>query len=655
MLGNSVRTRTACCVRNGDGINRHRIDIDVVPVAAVFINPNAIDKDTGAAVSPFFKVAVIKGLRHTHIHHAVVGAAPPVARRDAQRSSHSGSRVNVVDVADHPGAAVAEARVGSGDMVHHVSHSGGTVPAVTPCQCSIGPVHGHDGLVGTSAHPEENIAKGDSRFLGSRIDRTRRCAHRHNRGLPSITHCHPITRITCHSGAVGITHFDEVALRDIHLRIAEVSQSTVHIVHDETGAGLCHGKVIVRILIGDIIDDTTAAGIVETAVIGGNRVHHSLHGGAGAVEAHTPSQSHFRTAPVAGENHFRDAGTHPVGDCVSRNGGIFGIGDDGRGGRVGHGDGRDGHRIDIGVAPAPSIPVGAVHHDAGGGISPLLEVAVDEGLGRAGVHDAVVLAFPVVAGSDAQRSGHASGRVNVVDVTDQTGAAVAETRVGGGDASHHVGHSGGAVPTVTPSQSGVGPVHSHDSLVGTGTHPEENVISSDVRLVGNRNYGRGIDNGQCNGKIVDAAVTVAGTSGAGRGAGDIPHKRETCSSRHVGILAEMDGIVMQDFVVGSICFKSHKVGGVIHNVTHHEMRIGIRNVGAMIEGEHRLGEGRVESGQHRIATGTRGQHIVDMARVAAGVNLAGNEGEESVVGLDGTEAVGTRGITHAAEIVRRGG
>ena len=120
---------------------------NVIPISAPFVNPNAIDKDTSAAVSPFFKVAVTKGLRHAHIHHAVVGATPPVTWGDAERSSHAGSSVNVVDVADHARARKAETGVSGGDMVHHVGHGGGTVPAVTPSQRGIGPVHGHHSLV----------------------------------------------------------------------------------------------------------------------------------------------------------------------------------------------------------------------------------------------------------------------------------------------------------------------------------------------------------------------------------------------------------------------------------------------------------------------------------------------------------------------------
>ena len=147
------------------------------------------------------------------------------------------------------------------------------------------------------------------------------------------------------------------------------------------------------------------------------------------------------------------------------------------------------HRIDIDVAPVGHSIIfiaEAVNYNTGGGLGPLLEVAVAEVLIEALVTaDAVVLALPVAVHLLAEGVGAIQNEENIVQIA--AIHRVAEAVVGGRDGVHHLLHSHAVgAELVTPSQGGVGPVHSQDNLVVALTHPVGNLLGADGGLLGHR-------------------------------------------------------------------------------------------------------------------------------------------------------------------------
>ncbi len=214
------------------------------------------------------------------------------------------------------------------------------------------------------------------------------------------------------------------------------------------------------------------------------RVHvgHHIVDGLGAVEAVAPSQCGI--GPVDGHNDLVGAFADPVFYVCSVDGGIN---------RSGNADRIDGHRINVGVPPVViCFIVGAVDNDAGSGVGPFLEVTIVEGLSHTGIHNAVIGAAPVVARGDGE-SAAAGIEVDVIQVISVH--SVAEARVCGGDVGHHIVDGLGAVEAVAPSQRGVGPVDSHNNLVGAFANPVNDVAGSNGSLIGSGRTVRILDIG----------------------------------------------------------------------------------------------------------------------------------------------------------------
>ncbi len=143
----------------------HGVDIGVVPVSTIGFDPGAVNFNASGTFGPFLKVVVVERLTHTGIACTVVSAAPPaVAAGLAEGVAFGACKEDVVDAIGTRG--VAEARVGSGDVAHHVGDSLVAVEAVAPSESGIGPVDGHDGLILTFAHPVENVTGSDGGLNG---------------------------------------------------------------------------------------------------------------------------------------------------------------------------------------------------------------------------------------------------------------------------------------------------------------------------------------------------------------------------------------------------------------------------------------------------------------------------------------------------------
>ena len=141
----------------------HGVDIGVAP-APFFAVVSAVNSNTGSRLGPFLKVVVVERLAHSAIHHAILGATPPAIGLLAEGVAFAACKEDVVDAIGTRG--VAEARVGSGDVAHHVGDSLVAVEAVAPSESGIGPVDGHDGLILTFAHPVENVTGSDGGLNG---------------------------------------------------------------------------------------------------------------------------------------------------------------------------------------------------------------------------------------------------------------------------------------------------------------------------------------------------------------------------------------------------------------------------------------------------------------------------------------------------------
>ena len=153
-------------IGNADGMDGHGVDIGVTPIAVAF-PVGAVDSNTGGGLGPFLEVAVIEGLTHAHIRDAVVLAFPIAVLLFAEGVAFAACKEDVVDAIGTRG--VAEARVGSGDLAHHVGNGLVSVEAVAPGEGGISPVDGHDGLVLTFTHPVEDVTGSDSGLFGNRF------------------------------------------------------------------------------------------------------------------------------------------------------------------------------------------------------------------------------------------------------------------------------------------------------------------------------------------------------------------------------------------------------------------------------------------------------------------------------------------------------
>ena len=191
--------------------------------------------------------------------------------------------------------------------------------------------------------------------------------------------------------------------------------------------------------------------------------HHFGDGGS-AVPAVTPSQRCI--SPVHSHNGFVRTFAHPEEDVIEIDGSLDRNRDNRRSidNRLAHRI--DSHRINVGIVPNATV-FHAINDDTGSGLSPLFEIAVDEGLAHTGIHRPVVLAFPIAERNLTKGVALCHSKEDVIETPSTQ--FVAEAWVGSGDFSHHAGDSGGAVPAVTPSQRSVSPVHSHYGLVRTGT------------------------------------------------------------------------------------------------------------------------------------------------------------------------------------------
>ena len=130
-----------------------RIDVSVNPTPAFIVE--AVYSDSGSGVGPTAHIAIMEPLAHAHGGDAVDGVFPPVTGSDSQ----SVAILNIVDVAHHTLAAVAEAAVGCDNVVHHGCQCHAVVgKAVSPGQSGVGPVDHEDDFVVALANPVFNLA-----------------------------------------------------------------------------------------------------------------------------------------------------------------------------------------------------------------------------------------------------------------------------------------------------------------------------------------------------------------------------------------------------------------------------------------------------------------------------------------------------------------
>ena len=128
--------------------------------------------------------------------------------------------------------------------------------------------------------------------------------------------------------------------------------------------------------------------------------------------------------------------------------------------------------------PSISIVVSTINCNTDTGKTPFHKVAVIKSLAHAAIVSAAVDINPppVVVGS---REAHFP--IVEHDVTHTTPAIVfiAKAWIVVRDGGHHAADSGITVPAVAPGKGGVGPVDGQDGLVGTATHPVDNLVSRD--------------------------------------------------------------------------------------------------------------------------------------------------------------------------------
>ena len=442
----------------------HWVNVGVPPILIGLI-VGAVDNDAGCGVGQFFEVAISERLSKACVHHAVMGAAPVVARSDGEGTVGCGE----VDVGDETAVlGEAEARVGGSDVGHHVGHGLAAVEAIAPSESCVGPVDSEDGTRRAGSDPIFNCRSIDGSLFRSGFDDIGD-ADRID-GIRPYVSIVPVSAIFADPRAVGhdsnaeVAPFVEVAVVE-HVaqpHTSRVVEEAEPVVARSDGEGTVVGGEV------DVGYESAVLSEAEARVGCSDVGHHSCTRDTFAVEAIAPSEG--GVGPVDSDDGFVGAVTDPIYDCRCVDGGIFGNRLRAAG---------DSHGVNFSVPHhAHRIPrahvFGRVVAYAEGRFADFELVAIGErGIG---VNIAVVADDELHVACRSRLEGEREGALGVVD--SRVCSIGGDARVGRSDGIDSLADGDRAVEAEAPSESGVGhaPVDDDSGLVGAGSDPVDDVV-----------------------------------------------------------------------------------------------------------------------------------------------------------------------------------